>query len=173
MRVLGVDAGMTTGLCIIEMDGPESWRCTRRWQIEKDEDRGHALGILYAELSDLFWDTVFDAVVMEYYQAYGQNTAEEKIEAQAIVRLSCYQHGLKLYTYPPVTIRSMTVGNSRAKEAQIKAQVKYYLGMEGRAAPGEALSNHQADAILAALCHLAHRERLILAPSLTLTGKVS
>lgn len=147
MNILGVDPGVTTGFALLSSDG-ENWRLERRWEL-----RWKTLGELYNELLETGLDGV-DEVAMELMLAYKQASADEKVEAQAIVKLLAEQSNKPLHLYAPGTIRSAVMGTGKATPAQIKATMRHMLGMGKTSKPGHAFTEHQQDAVAVALCHL-------------------
>ena len=153
--VLGVDPGVTVGLCLLEAEDDE-WRCLRRWQFRSSHhDRGHALD----DLTNQLWDTLnehntIEAVAMEAFKSYGKNSAAEKVEAEAIIKLFAHQARLPLCEYAPGTVRSVICGNGKASSASIGQTVRYLLRLPKVAKRGFALTEHQKDAFSVALTHL-------------------
>ena len=156
MRILGVDPGLTVGLAIIEYrEERGSWRCLKRWDYRPDvEDRGEALSRLATVVNTNIADYRCLAVAMEEMLAYRQASADEKVEAQAIVKLTAYQKRLPLHTYAPATVRSVVCGTGRADPKGVRDTLRFLLRMPKRAKKGEGLSPHQQDAVSVALCHL-------------------
>jgi len=158
MKILGIDPGITTGLALLSFDD-EGWQLDRRWELRPEtETRGEALSSLYGELYQVCFEDqqepVVSGIAMEAFLAYGTNTAEEKIEAQAVIKLFAYDCKVPLHTYAPVTVRSAVIGSGRATPAQIKATMRHLLGLGKTSKRGEAFTDHQCDAVAVTLCHL-------------------
>lgn len=137
---------MTTGFALLSSDG-ENWHLRERWEL-----RWASLGELYNELHD--WTHRCTFIAMELMLAYKQASADEKVEAQAIVKLVAEQSETGLHLYAPGTIRSAVMGTGNATPAQIKATMRHLLGLGKTCRKGEAFTVHQQDAAAVALCHL-------------------
>jgi len=163
VKILAVDPGITTGLALIEYhEARGSWTCLGRWDLRPDtEERRQALSVLFGELYETTHNdgsvepATVDVIVMEELLAYRKTSADEKVEAQAIVKLLSYDCGpIPLVTYAPATVRSAVCGTGRADEKGVRDTLRFLLRMPKRAKKGEALSPHQQDAVAVALCHL-------------------
>jgi Holliday junction resolvasome RuvABC endonuclease subunit len=146
--VLGIDPGVTTGLCILTCDG-EDWHLERRW-----EYRWETVYDLYLHLQETVEALSDPVLAMELMLSYGANTADEKVEAQTIVKLLAQQRGHFLATYAPATVRSSVCGTGRSTPAQIKATMRHFLDLPKVSKRGEAFTVHQQDAAAVALCYL-------------------
>jgi Holliday junction resolvasome RuvABC endonuclease subunit len=145
-HVLGIDPGVTVGFALLGCDG-EDW-----WLVDREEYRWEHVVQLYDRLQnwacgDYHWS-------MERMLAYRQATADEKVEAQAIVKLCAALNGRTLEMYAPATIRSAVVGTGKATPAQIKATIRHLLDLPKISKRGEAFTPHQQDAVATALCFL-------------------
>lgn len=145
--ILGVDPGVTVGFALLQCDD-DGWLLDERWEV-----RWSTLDYLYEQVQ-LRVDDLCDVVVMERMLAYKQASADEKVEAQAIVKLVAEQLDKPLYLYAPGTIRSAVVGTGKATPAQIKATMRFLLNLPKVSKRGEAFTVHQQDAVAAALCYL-------------------
>jgi Holliday junction resolvasome RuvABC endonuclease subunit len=153
--VMGVDPGKTTGWVVIKVYRKNNkWELLERGEVASVEDGAglHMLDVmLRAKITtNRAEDIPVAAVAMEQLMAY-TNTAQEKAEAQGIVRLSAYMAMVTLYTYAPTTIRAVVVGSGKAKASDV-AQVTRRLADLGRTKRGESFTPHQQDALAAALC---------------------
>lgn len=151
MRILGIDPGKTTGLVIIEIEGT-SWRLIERLDVPPyGEDNQWLLDlytVLYPRLESV------DVAVMEQMLSYRNATADEKMEAQGVIKFACAQVGCPLITYAPVTVRSTICCDGHADERSIRRTLRFLLNLPERTKPGEGWSAHQYDALAVALCHL-------------------
>ena len=158
IAVLGVDPGVTTGLAILAWEPGKPWQCIRRWEVRPEaESRGRQLLALEEELRGglLTAQAHGEATIaMEEMLSFRTHSADEKVEAQAVVKLLAARLGVELHTHAPATIRSVVCQQGRADDATIRNTIRFLLRMPKRARPGEALSPHQIDAVCVALCEL-------------------
>jgi crossover junction endodeoxyribonuclease RuvC len=76
-------------------------------------------------------------------------------EARGVILAAAAQHGLVVQEYSPAEIKAAVVGQGRATKDQMQRMVGHLLGLR------HAVSNDEADALGAAICHL-HRQRFTL-----------
>lgn len=154
--IVGIDPGKTTGLVVIEAD-ENGWSLISRADIAPDEDieRGRNLWKLHDEIGTQITTYKADVVAMEELLAYRQATADEKVEAQAVVAMAAYRARVPLITYAPVTIRSTICRDGRADVQTITKTLRYLARLPKQSKRGEAWSAHQYDALAVALCHVA------------------
>jgi Holliday junction resolvasome RuvABC endonuclease subunit len=145
---MGVDPGVTTGVCVIRVESGKWW-LTYRGQVEDVRDK-YGLGHLYSELHALYRTDQLDIVAMEQLMAYVRN-AQEKAEAQGVVKLFAGQASVVMSCYPPATIRALVVGSGKAKESDVRAVLRHVTGLT-RCKKGQAFTPHQQDALAVALC---------------------
>jgi Holliday junction resolvasome RuvABC endonuclease subunit len=153
MRIVGVDPGKTTGVAIVDVT-EGGWTLHSRADLTPEGDsRGEQLANLHGRFTEgEFGGATY---VMEEMLAYRQATADEKVEAQAVVKLAAYHMSNELVTYAPATVRSVICRDGRADERTIRETLKFLARAPQRAKKGEGWSNHQLDALAVALCHLA------------------
>lgn len=155
MRILGVDPGETTGLVVIDADD-RGWTLLLRQEIAPTEqaERGHDLWKLHSVVSEAVTEYEVEAVAMEEMLAYRQATADEKVEAQAVVKMVACRLGVPLVTYAPSTVRQTICRDGRADPQTITKTLRFLLRAPKKARRGEAWSPHQYDALAVALCHM-------------------
>jgi len=160
MIVVGVDPGLTTGFAVVEVScGGWSLRMREDYRSDKIfESRGEQLHAIFRRLHwfrDYFDPTGEDGftLAMEEMLAYSSRSADEKVEAQAIVKLFSAMEPVTLVTYAPATVRSVVVSNSRATAGEVKGTMRYLCRMGKTNKKGEAFTVHQQDALAVALCH--------------------
>lgn len=159
MRIVGIDPGKTVGVAIVDVT-EGGWMLHSRADLTPEGDsRGEQL----ARLHHAFTDGEFGGAtyVMEEMLAYRQATADEKVEAQAVVKLAAFHMSCELVTYAPATVRSVICRDGRADERTIRETLKFLARAPQRAKKGEGWSAHQLDALAVALCHLA-RQGMVL-----------
>jgi Holliday junction resolvasome RuvABC endonuclease subunit len=158
--IVGVDPGKTTGIVVIEVNiKANRWKLLDRAAYGPTTD-GATLAALLVRLRVKMRDqnTVVAKCAMEQLMAY-TNSAQEKAEAQAIVRLAAHYENVTMQTYSPTTVRAMVVGHGHAKESDIKVALRQHLGLE-RAKKGEGWQTHDYDALAVALCCAVQEEFL-------------
>ena len=166
ITVLGVDPGVTTGLAILAWEPGSAWQCIRRWEIRPEaESRGRQLLELEEELRVGLQAAQAHGeatIAMEEMLSFRTHSADEKVEAQAVVKLLAARLGIELHTHAPATIRSVVCQQGRADDATIRNTIRFLLRMPKRARPGEALSPHQIDAVCVALCELVVGQGMVV-----------
>jgi len=146
--IVGVDPGVTTGICVIEIwDG--KWRLLKRMTVDDVRDGG-GLCALATSVTWSLLNYVPAAMAMEQMMAY-KTSAQEKAEAQGVIRLAAYQRQIPMHTYAPTMIRTLVVGSGCAKASDIAKVTRELTGIT-HAKKGEAFDKHQQDALAAALC---------------------
>ena len=157
-RVVGIDPGLVTGVAIVDVT-EGGWELHSRFELASEGDsRGEQLLGIYQALHALIGDPYppqVGTVVMEEMLAYRKASADEKVEAQALVKLVTEETDRELVTYAPATVRSVICRDGRADERTIRETLKFLARAPQRAKKGEGWSNHQLDALAVALCHLA------------------
>ena len=153
MRIVGVDPGKTTGVALLDAID-DGWTLVGRWDVAPEGvTRGEQLYQLHGILTEMCRPG--DVVVMEEMLAYRQATADEKVEAQAIVKLVAFERARDFVTYAPATIRSVICRDGRADERTIRETLRFLTRSPKTAKRGQGWSAHQYDALAVALCHLA------------------
>lgn len=153
MRILGIDPGKTTGYAIIDADA-DGWTLVARGEWTPYGDcRGEQLCVLVSAMIDALHGA--DVAAMEELLAYRQATADEKVEAQAVAKMTCWERSVELVTYAPVTVRSVICRDGQADDKTIKQTLRFLARAPKTAKRGEGWSDHQYDALAVALCHLA------------------
>ena len=153
MRIVGVDPGKTTGIAVIEADERGWHLCARYDRTPEGEMRGEQLANLRTGIGLEIRRA--DAVAMEEMLAYRQATADEKVEAQAVVKLTAWERRVPLVTYAPATVRSVICRDGRADVRTIRETLRFLVRAPKTSKKGQGWSHHQYDALAVALCHLA------------------
>jgi Holliday junction resolvasome RuvABC endonuclease subunit len=153
MRIVGIDPGKTVGVAVVDVT-EGGWTLHSRADLTPEGDsRGEQLARLHHEFTDgEFGGATY---VMEEMLAYRQATADEKVEAQAMVKLAAYHMSNDLVTYAPATVRSVICRDGRADERTIRETLRFLARAPKQAKRGQGWSAHQYDALAVALCHLA------------------
>jgi crossover junction endodeoxyribonuclease RuvC len=154
MRILGIDPGSgATGYGIIESDGSRHasilFGAITTQARQPFQER---LLKIYVELSDILAREKADIMAIEeVFYATNVQSALRLGHARGIALLAAAQHGLSVYEYSPLEIKSAVVGYGRAEKTQIQSMVQLILKLPDLPAP-----DHAADALAVAICH-AHR----------------
>lgn len=153
MRIVGIDPGKTVGVAIVDVT-EGGWKLHSRADLTPEGDsRGEQLANLHGRFTEgEFGGATY---VMEEMLAYRQATADEKVEAQAMVKLAAYHMSNELVTYAPATVRSVICRDGRADERTIRETLRFLARAPKQAKRGQEWSAHQYDALAVALCHLA------------------
>jgi len=153
-RILGVDPGSaSTGYGIIESDG------SRHSAVVYGAVRGMArqpfparLLKIHTELNRVLdSDWVQAMAVEEVFHAANVQSALKLGHVRGIVLLAAAQHGIPVFEYSPLEIKSAVVGYGRAEKAQVQSMVRFLLSLSVVPTPCDA-----ADALAIAICHSHH-----------------
>ncbi len=154
MRILGIDPGSdTTGYGIIESDG--TTHTSVLFGAIKTRSRSpfpERLLRIYRGLTDVLAREQAQAMAIEeVFYAANVQSALRLGHARGVALLVAAQHGLPVYEYSPLEIKSAIVGYGRAEKDQIQGMVRFLLRLPESPTPNDA-----ADALAVAICH-AHR----------------
>jgi crossover junction endodeoxyribonuclease RuvC len=156
MRILGIDPGSgATGYGIIESDGSEHksilFGAIKTHARQPFHER---LLKIYTDLNNILLREKADVMAIEeVFHATNVQSALRLGHARGIALLAAAQHGLPVFEYSPLEIKSAVVGYGRAEKMQIQGMVRLLLDLPEIPAP-----DHAADALAVAICH-AHRMR--------------
>ena len=151
--IVGVDPGVTTGIAVILVHRKANrWELMLRSEVGDVRDGGGLYNLLCRVRALLHSDHRYPvaACAMEQLLSY-TNSAQEKAEAQGIIRAAVYAEMVTLHCYAPTSIRATAVGSGRAKAGDVAKVMRDMAGLQ-RTKKGEAFSVHQQDALAAALC---------------------
>jgi crossover junction endodeoxyribonuclease RuvC len=96
------------------------------------------------------WHPAAAAVEAPFHGASAR-AALQLAHARGVILAALAAQDVPVIEYSPAVIKKTVAGNGRAEKLQVQQMVRHALG---RQAP--ALSSDLADALAAALCHLAH-----------------
>ena len=153
--VLGIDPGLaSTGWGVVETSGSRSKHIAHG---TITTPAGTGLG---ERLSTIFEDVVKvlhrfkpdEAGIEMLYFARNTSSALPVAHARGVIMVALTQNGIACHEYPPQEIKQSIVGNGRASKEQVQEMLRIILGLDAVPTP-----NHSADALAAALCHVAHR----------------
>ena len=154
IRILGVDPGSgSTGYGIIETDGTDH-RAVLFGAIKTPARKPfhERLLYIYTELGRILTRENTDVLAIEdVFYATNVQSALKLGHARGIPLLIAAQHGLPVFEYSPLEVKSAVVGYGRAEKRQVQAMVQMLLKLPEAPTPDDA-----ADALAVAICH-AHR----------------
>lgn len=158
MRILGIDPGSgATGYGLIDTDGSEH-QAVLYGAIKTSANRPFHERLLkiHKDLSSVLAREKADAMAIEeVFHATNVQSALRLGHARGVALLVAAQHGLSVYEYSPLEIKSAVVGYGRAEKTQIQMMVQLLLHLPEIPAP-----DHAADALAVAICH-ANRMKYI------------
>jgi crossover junction endodeoxyribonuclease RuvC len=154
MRILGIDPGSeSTGYAIIESDG--SRHAAVIYGAIKTRPRSpfhERLLKIHADLSEILSREPVDALAIEgIFYAANVQSALKLGHARGVALLAAAQHGIPVFEYSPLEIKSAIVGYGRAEKHQVQGMVRFLLQLPEIPTPDDA-----ADALAVAICH-SHR----------------
>ena len=154
-RVLGIDPGLaSTGWGLVETDGTR-YRYVTHGVISTTPDvsMAHRLRSIFLELTAIIGDYhPAEAGVESLYFARNATSAIPVAHARGVTFLALALRDVPAFEYPPQAIKQSIVGQGRAQKSQVQELVRVLLGLSEIPRP-----DHAADALAAAICHLAHR----------------
>jgi len=149
--ILGVDPGLaSTGYAVVS-GAPGAPRVVAWGVITTTPDTAHATRLrqIHDALAEVMLQHPVTGAALETWHIHqhsraAMGTAEARGAAQ--VALACA--GIAVEEYAPNAIKQAVTGSGRADKAQVRAMVERLTGVR-------ATSDHAADAMAAALCHLS------------------
>ena len=152
-RVLGIDPGLAdTGYALIrECNGTLVLQEGGLIRTNSQMALTCRLREIYEELMKVMESYKPSVVAVEdlYTDYRHPGTAVLMGHARGVCLLAAARYGLEVINYSPARVKKSLTGNGRASKGQVKAMVRVTLNL--REEPG---SEHVADAIAIALCHL-------------------
>ncbi len=152
-KVLGIDPGLAdTGYAIIsEVKGQLVLQEGGLIRTDSQYPLNQRLREIYAELNAVIRGQQPAVVAIEdlYSDYLNPSTAILMGHARGVCLLAAADYGLTVSSYTPARVKKSLTGNGRASKEQVKAMVRINLGLEQKP-----LSEHIADAIAVALCHI-------------------
>ena len=107
------------------------------------------LELIYDQLNTLLDTHHPDAVAVEklYFQN-NQKTAIDVAQARGVTMLALQQHGVPVYEYTPLQVKSAVTGFGQAQKPQVMEMTKRLLRLKAVPKPDDT-----ADALAIAICH--------------------
>ena len=151
MRILGIDPGYAiVGYGVVDLNASKF----------KAVDFGvittpakipieNRLESIYYEMAKLIEKHRPDCMAIEeLFFNSNHTTAIPVAEARGIILLAAKQHGIQIFEYTPLQVKSAVVGYGRAEKHQVIAMTTSLLGLPKPPKPDDA-----ADALAIAICH--------------------
>lgn len=154
-RVLGIDPGLaSTGWGLVVADGPRNRYVTHGViATPANTDIGIRLRTIFHELQAIIsLHRPDEAGVESLYFAKNATSAIPVAQARGVTYLALALAEVPTWEYPPQAIKQAIVGQGRADKHQVQELVRVLLGLTEIPRP-----DHAADALAAAICHIAHR----------------
>jgi crossover junction endodeoxyribonuclease RuvC len=153
-RVLGIDPGLAeTGWGVVDVDGSRNTYVAHGTiSTPASLQLGARLSKIFDELTAIVGSYGPQAAgVEQLYFARNTSSALPVAHARGVVLLGLEQREVAVFEYPPQEIKQSIVGSGRATKEQVQEMIRVLLGLNEIPKP-----NHSADALAAALCHIAH-----------------
>lgn len=161
MIVLGVDPGtVATGYGVVAAEGSR-YRCLDQGDIRSPARRPmpERLMAIHGRIAGLLADHRPDALAVEdTFISRNPQTAIKLGQARGVILLAGAQAGVPVFTYNPGHVKQAVVGYGRAEKDQVIYMIARLLSL-----PGGPASEHAADALGLALCHLQRAPAAALA----------
>lgn len=111
------------------------------------------LGYIYNNMTRLIEKCKPDAMAVEklYFQN-NQKTAINVAQARGVILLAAQQHGVPVFEYTPLQVKTVVTGYGKAKKPQVMEMTRRLLALESVPKPDDT-----ADALAIALCHIQAR----------------
>ena len=161
MKILGIDPGYERlGVAIIEKDigtgGKEVLLHSGCIQTSAQLPFSERLRILGAEIEELIKKYKPHSLTIEklYFQN-NQKTAMNVAQAIGVIIYIAKSHGLEVFEYTPLQIKSACAGSGRADKKQIMTMLPHLIKIDK-----SIKYDDEYDAIAVGLTHLAHNPKL-------------
>ena len=107
------------------------------------------LGQIYDQLNELLDNHHPDVVAVEklYFQTNAK-TAIDVAQARGVIMLALQKHGVPVYEYTPLQVKSAVTGFGQAQKPQVMEMTKRLLRLKAVPKPDDT-----ADALAIAICH--------------------
>ena len=152
--VLGIDPGLAaTGFGVLAVSGSRVRRIADGViKTPAGADYGDRLIMLCDGLREIIERHRPDeGAIEELYFSKNVRTAFPVAQARGVIILVLAQSRMRYSEYSPGAVKQAVAGHSRAPKEQVIRSVKLVLGLRD-----EPVSDHCADALAVALCHVQH-----------------
>jgi len=161
VRVLGVDPGtLVTGYGVIE-EAKGAFRAIAGGDIKMDSalELPERLLKIFDTLVSVIDEHKPDCLSLE--SAFFAKNARSALfigHARGVVMLSAARFGIKVFEYPPSTVKQAVTGSGGATKEQVEKMVRLLTGVDKKMRPDV------YDAYAAAICHINHSAVAALGP---------
>ncbi|MEQ8833182.1 MAG: crossover junction endodeoxyribonuclease RuvC [Miltoncostaeaceae bacterium] len=149
--ILGVDPGLaSTGYAVVA-GTPSRLRVLEAGTVRTSPRTPHAerLRALHDTIAVLTGGHAIDSAVVESWFVHPVSRAAMGMaEARGAIMVALASAGLEVVEYAPNTIKQAVTGHGGAGKEQVRAMVERLTGVRGD-------TDHTADAMAAAICHLS------------------
>ncbi len=151
MVILGIDPGLATlGWGVVDYTAsrlrPIAYGSIKTAPRQKVEDR---LNEIYEQLSEIMVKYTPSAMaVEELFFNTNITTGIVVAEARGVILLTARRHGVPIYEYTPMQVKSAVVGYGKAEKKQVITMVTMLLGLKEPPTPDDT-----ADALAIAVAH--------------------
>jgi crossover junction endodeoxyribonuclease RuvC len=151
--ILGVDPGLaSTGVGVIRQNGARGWQALHHAFVTTNERQPLPVRLeriyhLVAEAIDA-WRPQYLSIESVFF-ARNVRSAVLMAHGRGAALLAAAHRRINIAEYAPTAIKQSVVGKGRASKEQVQLMIASQLGISS----GEPLSEHEADALAAALCH--------------------
>ncbi len=149
--ILGVDPGLaSTGYAVVS-GGPGRVRVVAWGVIRTEPGTPHALRLreIHDRLAEVLLQHPVDGAAIEsWYIHQTSRAAMGMAEARGAAQVALALADVPVQEYSPNTIKQAVTGSGRADKQQVRAMVERLTGVR-------ATSDHAADAMAAAICHVS------------------
>jgi crossover junction endodeoxyribonuclease RuvC len=150
--ILGIDPGLaSTGYALVEGAGGGRVRPVAHGVVRTAPSTPHAqrLAAIHDAVAELLAAHAVEGVAVESWFVHPVSRAAMGMaEARGAVLVAVARAGLAVQEYSPNTIKQSVTGSGGAGKAQVRAMVARIAGVDCG-------SDHAADAMAAAICHLS------------------
>ncbi len=151
MRILGIDPGYATvGFGVVDYQGMD-FKTVDFGAIltEAHTDFSARLAQIYEDMCFLLERHTPQALSIEkLYFNTNKTTGIMVAEARGVILLACVQHGVPVYEYTPLQVKSAVTGYGKAVKTQVMDMTRRILHLTEIPKPDDA-----ADALALAICH--------------------
>jgi crossover junction endodeoxyribonuclease RuvC len=156
--VMGIDPGVAnTGFGVVRVAGGQM-TAVDGGVVESSADAPleSRLACIHAELEKLIgWHEPSAVALEDLYFNKNARSAQAVAQARGVVMLAAGQRDIRCFDYTPQAVKMAVCGSGAAPKRQVQDMVGALLGLAR--APE---SDHTADALAVAICHVGHARAL-------------
>lgn len=151
MRILGIDPGYAIiGFGVLDYQG-NAFRTVEYGAITTEPDMTfeNRLAQIYEDMCFLLKRHRPQAMAAEeLFMGQNKTTGIKVAEARGVILLACQQHGVPVYEYTPLQVKSAVTGYGKAEKRQVMDMTRRILHLAEIPRPDDT-----ADALAIAICH--------------------